>query len=107
MKCARRRSISKPSRNSAVHRDSGRSSALYLAAKYNALDLPESRWTAEFRDGFEIDRLRAHFIGEMYRAVLAKLSGSDGHPALATALGVLDQAKEVVARRHADLHDTH
>jgi hypothetical protein len=73
----------------------------------DALDLPDTRWTRELRDGIEIDRLRASFVEANYRSVLAHLSGASGDIERARAVRFLDQARTLVASRHADLHDTH
>jgi hypothetical protein len=73
----------------------------------DALDLPDSRWTRELRDGFEIDRLRARFIHDVYAAVIAHTRGEDSADLFENAEALLAAARNVVARRHADLHDTH
>ncbi|MDB4958760.1 MAG: hypothetical protein JWO36_6329 [Myxococcales bacterium] len=78
-----------------------------LALQANALDLPRSRWAAELRDGFEIDRLRAEFIVQLYRATLAHLRGGDPGPSRDNAAALFGQAKALVAARHRDLHDPH
>lgn len=74
-----------------------------------ALELPDSRWTRELTDGFEINRLRARFVIATYEATLAHLDGDAAAAAdhARTAGALLDQARVVVKRRHADLHDTH
>ena len=74
-----------------------------------ALPLPDNRWTSELRAGFEIDRLRAHFVEATYQATLASI---DGDAATATrrfhdAQALLDDARAIVHARHADLHDDH
>ena len=78
-----------------------------LDARFGGLDLPSERWASELGDGFAIDRARAHFIHDAYAAVLAHLAGDDqgAKAARDRASGELDQAKDIVARRHHDLHD--
>ncbi|HEY5935497.1 MAG TPA: hypothetical protein VIU61_12695 [Kofleriaceae bacterium] len=73
------------------------------------LDLKVSRWSGELRDGFTIDRLRARFVLETYGATLAHLAGdAAGATAhVATGAALLEEARAVVKRRHADLHDDH
>lgn len=58
-------------------------------------------WSQEIVDGVAIDLLRARFVGALYRAVLAEDPAVD----LALADEALAEARMVVARRHADLHD--
>ena len=80
-----------------------------LAARVDRLSLPESRWAAELRDGFEIDWLRARFVLELYEATLRHLASeaaaAEQHAARAAEL--LERARGVVTARHRDLHDTH
>jgi len=78
-----------------------------LAARLDKLALPGSRWTRELRDGLTIDRLRARFVIAAYRAVVDHLGGGDGAAAYQEAAARLADAAALVARRHADLHDTH
>ena len=69
-----------------------------LAAYADALDqrqlaldrlvLPDSRWTAEIRDGLAIDRLRARFVIAVYAAVSAHLRGGDATADLGRATPV-------------------
>ena len=80
-----------------------------LDTELAALDLRDTRWSRELRDGFAINRLRARFVLATYEATLAHI---DGDPATAaTRLGhaqeLLARARVVVERRHGDLHDTH
>jgi len=82
-----------------------------LAEAFYAIDFPahSRRWAEELRDGFAIDQLRVRFVLASYAAVLAHV---DGDPATARtrandAAELMAQARTVVARRHADLHDTH
>jgi hypothetical protein len=69
----------------------------------------DDRWTAELRDGLAIDQLRPRFMVATYQAVLAHLRGDDAEAAaqLATARQLRADAQVVVARRHANMHDTH
>ena len=69
----------------------------------------DDRWTAELRDGLEIDQLRPRFMVATYQAVLAHLRGDDAEAAAqeATAQQLRADAQVVVTRRHAHLHDTH
>jgi hypothetical protein len=78
-----------------------------VAAELAALDLPSDRWTREVRDGIAIDQKRARFVLEVYGATLAKLAGdaSGAQSHLDQATELLDQAKEIISRRHHDLHD--
>jgi hypothetical protein len=75
-----------------------------LASRARGLALPQSRWSAELRDGFEIDRVRAAFVVALYRATLAHLRGGDPSASRATAAALLEQGKALVAARHGDLH---
>jgi hypothetical protein len=59
----------------------------------------------EVRDGIEIDRLRAQQVTALFQAVVVHAAGGDTGPLLATADAALADAREVVARRHARLHD--
>lgn len=78
-----------------------------LAKRLAKLSLPDTRWAREIRDGLTIDRLRARFVLATYGAVLAHIGTGDASKPLAQAKALLEQAKAVVAARHADLHDTH
>lgn len=73
----------------------------------DALDLADSRWSRELRDGIAIDRVRAEFILALYRAVVAKTQGVSGQTQFDRAQALLDDARKIVDARHADLHDTH
>ena len=70
------------------------------------LDLADTRWTRELRDGLAITALRARFAAVAYRAALAHLDGNPAAVALdhAELRALLDRARPVVARRRADLH---
>jgi len=74
----------------------------------DAVDIPGSsrRWRDELRDGVAIDRLRARYVLATYGAVLAHLAGdpTTAERSADTAAQLLDDARTVVARRHADLH---
>jgi len=80
-----------------------------LGAKFSDLDLPDSRWGRELRDGVEIDVNRAWFAVHNYEAVIAHLRGDETAARDAYNLASNDMAggKTIIARRHADLHDTH
>lgn len=80
-----------------------------IAAEIRAANLPNSRWTDELRDGFEIDRLRVRFVIAVYEAMRAHVSGDEttAKARAAVAESLLADAGEVVTRRHADMHDTH
>jgi hypothetical protein len=71
------------------------------------LDLPDTRWAREVRDGLDIDRLRARFVLATYHAVIAHLTGGDATTPLHEAQQILDDAQATVHRRDGDLHDTH
>ncbi|MCK6503207.1 hypothetical protein L6R53_07395 [Myxococcota bacterium] len=71
-----------------------------------ALDLVRTdRWAQEIRDGVEVDLYRVRFTLGLYQAVLAGAAGEDPTPSLAAADEAWAQARAVVDRRHADLHD--
>jgi hypothetical protein len=71
-----------------------------------ALDLvSRDRWAQEVRDGVEVDLHRVRFTLGLYQAVLASAAGEDPAPSLAAADQAWAQARVVVDRRHADLHD--
>lgn len=69
---------------------------------YDAVD----RWIQESLDGLQIDALRARFAARSLEAAAAVGAGQQGDAAeaLASASGLLDEARSVVARRHGDLH---
>lgn len=80
-----------------------------LIAQLDGVHLPDTRWGNELRDGFAIDRTRVRFIVAAYQAVLAHLDGDDAKAAdlRDQAADLLAQGQTIIARRHADLHDTH
>jgi hypothetical protein len=78
-----------------------------LDAKLDALSLPESRWTRELRDGFEINRLRTRYIHALYTTIVAHARGASTAEAYARAEDLYNRARPIVKGRHADLHDTH
>ena len=80
-----------------------------LDATMKASALAPGRWSAELRDGFAVDHLRASFVLETYGALLAHLAGDASGAAshVAAAKNLLAAARAVVKRRHADLHDDH
>jgi hypothetical protein len=69
----------------------------------------DTRWAREVRDGFAIDRARAHFIEALYLATLDHIVGDDAAAAKdrATAVSELATALSIVHGRHHDLHDPH
>jgi len=79
-----------------------------LDADLAALAVPANRWSRELRDSFAINRLRARFVVATYDATLAAIDGntSAAETAYAEAEALLADAREVVGRRHGDLHDT-
>jgi hypothetical protein len=78
-----------------------------LEAEFHAAPMPDSRWSRELRDGVVLDRMRARFVLASYRAVLAHLHGTTDAAAREEARLLIAAARERVASRHADLHDTH
>jgi hypothetical protein len=82
-----------------------------IAEAFYAIDVPahSKRWSDELRDGFQIDQLRVRFVIATYQAVFAQRKGDSaaarGRADLAAE--ILDDARVVVKRRHANLHDTH
>jgi hypothetical protein len=78
-----------------------------IAKDLAKLDLPDSRWTREIRDGLDIDRLRARFVLATYHTVIAHLTGGDTATPLREAQKILDDAQDTVHHRDHDLHDTH
>jgi hypothetical protein len=78
-----------------------------LNTEARALSLPDSRWARELHDGFAIDALRAQYIHALYSATVAKARGQSGQADYDRAKKLFDEAKPIIAGRHADLHDTH
>ncbi|HEX5060835.1 MAG TPA: hypothetical protein VFV99_15815, partial [Kofleriaceae bacterium] len=78
-----------------------------LESELDALDLPDSRWSSELRDGVAIDRLRVRFVNATYNAVLAFVRNQNFAPDYEKAKELLARARKLVASRHADLHDNH
>lgn len=78
-----------------------------LEARLDALELPDTRWSREVRDGFAVDRLRAQFMHALYAATVAHVRGASPDADYMRAEKLIAQAQTVVTRRHADLHDTH
>jgi len=74
-----------------------------LATAVDELDLSDDRWMHESTQGFQITALRARFVHEVYSAAVTSVEGDAGD--LDTARALLADAQEVVASRHADLHD--
>jgi len=71
------------------------------------LDLPDTRWTREIRDGVHVDLLRAEFVFHAYSAVIAHVRGDNAQKHLQLAESLLAEAQDVVHDRDGDLHDTH
>lgn len=76
-----------------------------LDRKLEALDLPDTRWGREVREGFEIDRIRARFVHALYAAVTKHVRGQSPDADYAEAEALYQRAKAVVAARHGDMHD--
>jgi hypothetical protein len=79
-----------------------------LWTEISAFELPDTRWGRELRDGFATNRTRAHFLQDFYRAGIAAVRGDKITAELhyARAQRALETEKGIVARRHADLHDS-
>jgi hypothetical protein len=79
-----------------------------IAEQFYKLGL-SGRWADEIRDGFKIDQLRVRFVIALYDGVIAQMNGdaSVGKARLRRASDLLDDARDVVERRHSHLHDTH
>jgi hypothetical protein len=77
-----------------------------LAAEVDALNLPRSRWTRELRDSLRVTALRAAFARAAYQATFAFLDGDTAALTArhAEAAALIDEARPIVQRRHADLH---
>lgn len=75
-----------------------------LRARAQAIPM-EGPWIAEIRDGIEVDLARARFVEATYRAVIAWAEGQDPAAHVQDADEALETAREIVARRHAALHD--
>ncbi|MFZ5479428.1 MAG: hypothetical protein ACOZNI_21870, partial [Myxococcota bacterium] len=60
-------------------------------------------WVDEVRDGVEVDALRAEFAAAAWGAAVAKARGEAASASDAAA--ILEDARAVVTRRHAALHD--
>jgi hypothetical protein len=80
-----------------------------IFARIAGLDLPDSRWGRELRDGIEIDVERTWFVVHSYEAVIAHQRGNTAAAKAAydLAAGDMAAAAKIVARRHLDLHDQH
>jgi hypothetical protein len=77
-----------------------------IAAPLRGLDgADEHRALREIVDGIELAGARASFALDLLGALDAANAGQDPQPRLASAEVHLDDAREIVARRHADLHD--
>jgi hypothetical protein len=78
-----------------------------LNEKMEGLSLPESRWSRELRDGFEITLLRTQYIHALYTTIIAHARGTSTAESAARAQELYERAQPVIKRRHADLHDKH
>lgn len=65
----------------------------------------DDRWLGEVRDGIAVDLHRARFAHAIWSAIVAHARGMPTGSAIADARAALEEARAVVARRHADLHD--
>src|SRR5690606_1971846 len=70
-----------------------------LAQRASSIDGVD-RYAREVVDGLQVTALRARFVERVYAGVLS----GDAAP-FDEAQALIDQGREVVARRHADLHD--
>lgn len=70
-----------------------------------SLALPDSRWTREILDGFDVTAARARFIVAAYEAVMTT-SSSAKQAALTRMNAAYARAEAGIRRRHADLHDS-
>ena len=72
-----------------------------------SLDLPDTKWTRELKDGVTMDRIRVDYSINLYTATLSQLAGESAaaQDDLDRARALLGAAQQVVARRHGDLHD--
>jgi hypothetical protein len=75
-----------------------------LRTRADRLDLDDSRWSREVRDGLAVTAARARYVTSTYQAALAQLAGDDPAPALARMSSALDAGTAAVARRDADPH---
>ena len=73
---------------------------------YARLDLPDTRWSREIRDGIHVDLMRAEFVFHVYSAAIDHLKGTSGRH-LQLAEQVLAEATETIHDRQSDMHDTH
>jgi hypothetical protein len=76
-----------------------------VAKAVTALGGTDDPWIAEIRDGAAVDAARVKFIAALYRALTTQLDGGTPDAQLAAADAALADAKTIVARRHAHLHD--
>ena len=67
--------------------------------------LPPDPWFDEVRDGMQVTAWRAHYAAAMWSAAVTYAAGEDATADVAAAEDALGSAREVVARRHAALHD--
>jgi len=70
-----------------------------VSARCRGADVTLAPWCNEIADGVSIVRNRAQHASRVYRAVLAKASGSDAETHYAAALALHDEAKAIIARR--------
>jgi hypothetical protein len=80
-----------------------------LAARLDALGVPDNRWGRELTDGVAVNRARLRFVLAGYRAALAHLAGdaAAATAAHADAVAALTAGQAIVTGRHHDLHDDH
>ena len=77
-----------------------------LATQMSGLGLGD-RWFDEIKDGIEISNIRARYAASILNAVAAEIRGDDPRPDLDALDIMIEAAKAVVNRRHADLHSSH
>jgi hypothetical protein len=76
-----------------------------VAHAVNAVGGDDDPWVAEIRDGVDVDAARVRFIAALYHAAVAQADGASTDAYFANADEALAEAKTIVARRHAHLHD--
>ena len=75
-----------------------------MTAEFGAVALPagDDSWSKEMREGIQVTTLRARFIAALYTAAADPTAAE---PFLVEADAALEEARGVVSRRHAALHD--
>lgn len=77
-----------------------------LLTEIQASGMPaEDRWYKEILDGAAVNALRARFIRAAWSVPVKAAKGEDAQPALDELTSLINQAKEVVARRREGMHD--